>query len=92
MMHSDSGGGEDTLDASSTTTARDNRGSLFQGKGELDARLTSIRDANRTIREDRTDRMEDYLEVSMNLFFRRAMRQQLTFPIISMFPRQVLQG
>ena len=53
MMHSDSGGGEDTIDASSTTTARDNRGSLFQGKGELDARLTSIREANRTIRENR---------------------------------------
>ena len=50
MMHSDSGGGEDTLDASSTTTARHDRGSLFQGKGELDARLTSIRDANRTIK------------------------------------------
>jgi Mn-dependent DtxR family transcriptional regulator len=71
MMHSDSGGGEDTLDASSTTTARDNRGSLFQGKGELDARLTSIRDANRTIREDRTDRMEDYLEVIYELVLQK---------------------
>jgi Mn-dependent DtxR family transcriptional regulator len=72
MMHSDSGsGGEDTLDASSTTTARDNRGSLFQGKGELDARLTSIRDANRTIRENRTDRMEDYLEVIYELVLQK---------------------
>ncbi|MFZ1875803.1 MAG: transcriptional regulator MntR [Nitrososphaeraceae archaeon] len=72
MMHSDSGsGGEDTLDASSTTTARDNRGSLFQGKGELDARLTSIRDANRTIRENRTDRMEDYIEVIYELVLQK---------------------
>jgi Mn-dependent DtxR family transcriptional regulator len=71
MMHSDSGGGEDTRDASSTTTARDNQGSLFQGKGELDARLTSIREANRTIREDRTDRMEDYLEVIYELVLQK---------------------
>jgi Mn-dependent DtxR family transcriptional regulator len=71
MMHSDSGGGEDTLDASSTPTARHARGSLFQGKGELDARLTSIRDANRTIREDRTDRMEDYLEVIYELVLQK---------------------
>ena len=64
MMHSDSGGSvvDDTSsDASSTTTARQNRGPMYQGKGGLDARLSSIREANRTIREDRTDRMEDYL-------------------------------
>jgi Mn-dependent DtxR family transcriptional regulator len=71
MMHSDSGGGEDTLDASSTPAARHDRGSLFQAKGELDARLTSIRDANRTIREDRTDRMEDYLEVIYELVLQK---------------------
>jgi Mn-dependent DtxR family transcriptional regulator len=71
MMHSDSGGGEDTVDASSTPTARRDRGSFFQGKGELDARLTSIRDANRTIREDRTDRMEDYLEVIYELVLQK---------------------
>ncbi len=71
MMHSDSGGssGVDNTasDASSAATAKQSRGSHYREKGGLDARLTSIREANRTIREDRTDRMEDYLEVIYEL-------------------------
>jgi Mn-dependent DtxR family transcriptional regulator len=67
MMYSDDVGTNDISDSSSATTTRQNRGSLYQGKGGLDARLTSIREANRTIREDRTDRMEDYLEVIYEL-------------------------
>ena len=52
-MYSDDGGTNDISDSSSEhTTTRQNRGSLYQGKGGLDARLTSIREANRTIRED----------------------------------------
>jgi DtxR family transcriptional regulator, manganese transport regulator len=72
MIHSDSGGVDDPSDASSATTAvRQNRGSLHQGKSGPDARLTSIRDANRTIRDDRTDRMEDYLEVIYELVLQK---------------------
>jgi Mn-dependent DtxR family transcriptional regulator len=71
MIHSDSGGVDDTSDASATTSARENRGSLYQGKDGLDARLTSIRDANRTTRENRTDRMEDYLEVIFELVLQK---------------------
>ena len=71
MMSSDDGGTDDTSDSSSATTTRQNRGSLYQGKGGLDARLTSIREANRTIREDRTDRMEDYLEVIYELVLQK---------------------
>jgi Mn-dependent DtxR family transcriptional regulator len=72
MIHSDSGGTDDTSDASSATTAASqNRSSIYHGKGGLDARLTSIRDANRTIREDRTDRMEDYLEVIYELVLQK---------------------
>jgi Mn-dependent DtxR family transcriptional regulator len=71
MMHSDNGGssGVDNTasDASSASTAKQGRGSHYREKGGLDARLTSIREANRTIREDRTDRMEDYLEVIYEL-------------------------
>lgn len=70
-MSSDDGGTDDTSDSSSATTTRQNRGSLYQGKGGLDARLTSIREANRTIREDRTDRMEDYLEVIYELVLQK---------------------
>lgn len=65
MMGNDSGG------TSHDSAARRNRGSLYQGKGGLDARLTSIRDANRTIREERTDRMEDYLEVIYELVLQK---------------------
>jgi Mn-dependent DtxR family transcriptional regulator len=68
MIRNDSGG---TSHDSATTSARRNRGSLYQGKGGLDARLTSIRDANRTIREERTDRMEDYLEVIYELVLQK---------------------
>ncbi|HZD36384.1 MAG TPA: iron dependent repressor, metal binding and dimerization domain protein [Nitrososphaeraceae archaeon] len=68
MMRSDSDG---MSHASSTTPARRNRGSLYHGKGGLDARLTSIRDANRTMREERTDRMEDYLEVIYELVLQK---------------------
>jgi Mn-dependent DtxR family transcriptional regulator len=71
MMYSDDGGTNDISDSSSATTTRQNRGSLYQGKGGLDARLTSIREANRTIREDRTDRMEDYLEVIYELVLQK---------------------
>jgi DtxR family transcriptional regulator, manganese transport regulator len=73
MMHSDSGGGvnDAASDAPSATTEKQNRGSLFREKGGLDARLTSIREANRTIREDRTDRMEDYLEVIYELVLQK---------------------
>ncbi len=72
MIHSDSGGADDPSEASSATTAvRQNRGSLHQGKSGPDARLTSIRDANRTIRDDRTDRMEDYLEVIYELVLQK---------------------
>jgi Mn-dependent DtxR family transcriptional regulator len=80
MMHSnsDSGSGsgsgsvDDTLsDASPTTTSRHNRGPLYQGGGGLDARLSSIREANRTIRDERTDRMEDYLEVIYELVLQK---------------------
>ena len=70
-MYSDDVGTNDTSDSSSATTTRQNRGSLYQGKGGLDARLTSIREANRTIREDRTDRMEDYLEVIYELVLQK---------------------
>jgi Mn-dependent DtxR family transcriptional regulator len=84
MMHSDSGGGgsgggsssgadvEDTESGSSpATSAKQNRGPLYREKGGLDARLTSIREANRTIRDDRTDRMEDYLEVIYELVIQK---------------------
>lgn len=71
MMHSDSGGSSSAdntaSDASSASTSKQGRGSRYREKGGLDARLTSIREANRTIREDRTDRMEDYLEVIYEL-------------------------
>lgn len=71
MMHSDNGGssGVDNTasDASSASAAKQGRGLHYREKGGLDARLTSIREANRTIREDRTDRMEDYLEVIYEL-------------------------
>jgi Mn-dependent DtxR family transcriptional regulator len=84
MMHSDSAGGgsgggsssgadvEDTASGSSPpTSAKQNRGPLYREKGGLDARLTSIREANRTIRDDRTDRMEDYLEVIYELVIQK---------------------
>jgi Mn-dependent DtxR family transcriptional regulator len=63
MMHSDSDGVDDTSDASSTTTARQNRERHYRMKGGLDARLTSIFDANRT--------MEDYLEVIYELVLQK---------------------
>jgi Mn-dependent DtxR family transcriptional regulator len=63
LMRNHSGGG--TSHASATTSAR------RKGRGGLDARLTSIRDANRTIREERTDRMEDYLEVIYELVLQK---------------------
>ena len=76
MMHSDSGSSSGSVDdtssdASPTTTSRSNREPLYQGKGGLDARLSSIREANRTIREERTDRMEDYLEVIYELVLQK---------------------
>lgn len=67
MMRSDSDG----MSHASSTTPRRNRGSLYHGKSGLDARLTSIRDANRTMREERTDRMEDYLEVIYELVLQK---------------------
>ena len=70
-IHSERGGMRAAPDTSSSTVSRRNRGSAYQKKNGLDTRLGSIRDANRTIRVDRTDRMEDYLEVIYELVLQK---------------------
>jgi Mn-dependent DtxR family transcriptional regulator len=44
---------------------------LYQGNRRHETRLTSIREANRTAKENRTDRMEDYLEVIYELVLQK---------------------
>jgi Mn-dependent DtxR family transcriptional regulator len=64
-------GTEDIENVSATTTTKEHNGQFYQRKRRLNARLTSIREANRTTREDRTDRMEDYLEVIYELVLQK---------------------
>jgi DtxR family manganese transport transcriptional regulator len=75
-MHTDTDGekqdGEASPSSSSTTSAvRHDRGSIYHRKDGVGARLSSIRDANQVAREDRTDRMEDYLEVIYELVLQK---------------------
>jgi Mn-dependent DtxR family transcriptional regulator len=46
-------------------------GRLYQTNKRLGTRLASIREANRTVKESRTDRMEDYLEVIYELVLQK---------------------
>lgn len=46
-------------------------GKSHQGNRSHTTRLTSIREANRTAKENRTDRMEDYLEVIYELVLQK---------------------
>jgi DtxR family transcriptional regulator, manganese transport regulator len=50
---------------------RDNDSLYQKSNTRLETRLRSIRDANRTAKENRTDRMEDYLEVIYELVFQK---------------------
>jgi Mn-dependent DtxR family transcriptional regulator len=80
MINIDDGGGHvlkdsdqsnEGTDSLSTTTKERHHGQLYQRKRKPDTRLTSIRDANRSVRENRTDRMEDYLEVIYELVLQK---------------------
>jgi hypothetical protein len=59
MMHSDNGGGgvDDTASDASSATTKTGSGSL-SGERRAGCQAALIREANRTIREDRTDRMK----------------------------------
>lgn len=46
-------------------------GGLYQSNKRLETRLRFIREANRTVKESHTDRMEDYLEVIYELVLQK---------------------
>jgi Mn-dependent DtxR family transcriptional regulator len=74
MIH---GGNRESQDSLSSTITQEQQlyhhhhSKSYHGNRSHKTRLTSIREANRTAKENRTDRMEDYLEVIYELVLQK---------------------